>query len=487
MNRISISLAALALLSSGQVSALDIAGPDGRLVVNVEVRDGLPVYSLTYDGATLLSESPLGLTTDGGDFTSGMKLTADSTDIFHARFRQDRIKHSQVDFTATRSRQSFVNSDGQRLDMEWLVGDNDVAFRYLLPAQGGKASAVIKAEATGYDFPSQTTTFITPQSDPMIGWKRTKPSYEEPYTLDAPMTQPSLYGKGYTFPALFRVGDDGWVLVSETGVDGGYCGSRLGEYDGSGYKIEYPMDGENNGLGSSTPGIALPGATPWRTVTVGRTLAPIVETVIPWAPLEPLYSADVKTSGRGTWSWIIWQDGSINAADQRAFIDLAADLGYDHALIDNWWDSRIGREGIEELAEYAQSRGTNIALWYSSSGWWNDIAQSPVNLMSRPIARKREMAWLKSIGVKTIKVDFFGGDKQETLRLYEDILSDAADYGLSVIFHGCTLPRGWERLYPNYVGSEAVLASENLVFSQDFCDGEATAATLHPFIRNTVG
>jgi len=42
-------------------------------------------------------------------------------------------------------------------------------------------------------------------------------------------------------------------------------------------------------------------------------------------------------------------------------------------------------------------------------------------------------------------------------------------------------------MYPNYVGSEAVLASENLIFGQHFCDEEAFNATLHPFIRNTVG
>lgn len=78
------------------------------------------------------------------------------------------------------------------------------------------------------------------------------------------------------------------------------------------------------------------------------------------------------------------------------------------------------------------------------------------------------MKWLHNIGVKGIKVDFFGGDKQETMRLYEAILSDADDNGLMVIFHGCTLPRGWERMYPNYVGSEAVLASENLIFQQHF-------------------
>ena len=137
---------------------------------------------------------------------------------------------------------------------------------------------------------------------------------------------------------------------------------------------------------------------------------------------------------------------------------------------------------MEQFIKYARSKGVEVFLWYSSSGYWNDIEQSPVNRMDNSIARKQEMRWLQSQGVKGIKVDFFGGDKQETLRLYEEILSDADDHGLMVIFHGCTLPRGWERMYPNYVGSEAVLASENLVFSQHFCDNEAFNATLHPFI-----
>jgi hypothetical protein len=107
--------------------------------------------------------------------------------------------------------------------------------------------------------------------------------------------------------------------------------------------------------------------------------------------------------------------------------------------------------------------------------------------MDNPIQRKKQMKWWQKLSVKGVKIDFFGGDKQETMRLYEAILSDANEYGLMVIFHGCTLPRGWERMYPNYVGSEAVLASENLIFGQHACDMEAYNATLHPFIRNTVG
>jgi hypothetical protein len=59
------------------------------------------------------------------------------------------------------------------------------------------------------------------------------------------------------------------------------------------------------------------------------------------------------------------------------------------------------------------------------------------------------------------------------MRLYEDILSDANDFGLKIIFHGATLPRGWEVMYPNYAGSEAVLASEMLYFSEDVRKQEA--------------
>lgn len=474
------------LLASVPAHATELHSPDGRAVLDVNVDGGTPMYSLSYDGQPIIISSPLGFKADIGDFASGLSQTGESVDRFSVDFSQRNIKHSRVRFDANRLVLDFSGSDSRRFSIEWLLGDNDLAFRYVIPRQGETGSAVITEEATAFRFPGFTTTFITSQSDPMVGWKRSKPSYEEYYTADAPMSKPSEYGRGYTFPALFHIGDNGWALVSETGVDGGYCASRLGEFVNGGYRIEYPMPGENNGNGSSSPGIALPGATPWRTVTFGKTLAPIVETVIPWAPLEPLYDAR-SVDGKGTWSWIVWQDGSMNYDDQVKFIDLAADMGYGHILIDAGWDVAIGRERMADLVKYAKSKGVKPAVWYSSSGWWNDIVQSPTNIMSRPIPRKREMKWLRSLGAEVIKVDFFGGDKQETMRLYEDILSDAADYGLSVIFHGCTVPRGWERLYPNYVGSEAVLASENLIFSQDFCDKEAFHAALHPFVRNAIG
>ena len=484
MNRFTFIPCLLAAFAAG---AVNVESPDGRLVLTLGTEADAPVYSIAYDGKTILENSPLGFDTNIGDFSKGFKMTSSKVDTVHRVFSQDKLKKKNIDYKATRLRADFAGPDKHKFSMEWEVADNDVAFRYIIPRQGETAALIIESEATGYRFPTSATAFVTPQSDPMIGWKRTKPSYEEYYSVDAPLDSASQYGHGYTFPALFRIGDNGWALLSETGVDGYYCASHLSDYKDGVYSIAFPMPGENNGNGSATAAIALPGKTPWRTITVGATLEPIVETTAPWNVVEPRYALDRPAQpGRGTWSWLLWQDNSINAEDQRKFIDLASEMGYENVLIDNWWDNNIGRKGMEELIKYAHSKNVNPILWYSSSGYWNDIEQSPVNHMDRPIVRKKEMKWLRDNGIRSIKVDFFGGDKQETMRLYEDILSDAADYGIDVVFHGCTLPRGWERMYPNFVGSEAVLASENLVFGQDFCDMEAFHATLHPFIRNAV-
>lgn len=467
-------------------AAVTVTGPDGKLAVTTDISDGKPQYTVTYDGKTVIGSSPLGFKSDVADFSSSMTITDTLRSSVDKRYTQDKIKHSDITYRANALAVTMKNVDGNEMTVEWQVSDNDVALRYAIPRQGETGAMIVNEESTGYRLPDGTRVFMTSQSDPMIGWKRTKPSYEEFYHIEAPLGTKSDYGHGFTFPALFHTPDGIWVLLTETDVDGYYCGSHLSDFHDGLYTIAYPMQEENNGNGTASPGIGLPHNTPWRTITIADNLAPIVETTIPWNLVEPRYETSRKAApGRGTWSWIVWQDESINFDDQKTYIDFAAEMGYENVLVDNWWDTNIGRDGIERLAAYAAGKGVNLIIWYSSSGHWNDIVQGPTGKMDRPIARKNEMKWLRETGIKAIKVDFFGGDKQETMRLYEDILSDAADYGIDVVFHGCTLPRGWERMYPNFVGSEAVLASENLIFGQNHCDLEAVSATLHPFIRNT--
>ena len=478
------------LLGSSVASAENkqITSPDGKLVVTVADMDGRPSYSVSYDNVLFLKPSPLGIIANIGDFSSGMSLEKNvSTNKIDETYELASIKKSKVHYVANEAVFSFTQQGKTIYDVIFRISNNDVAFKYKMYPQGETLSCVVKQEVTGFAFPDGTTTFLCPQSKPMGGFARTSPSYETSYTADD-VAGKNGWGEGYTFPCLFRNGDNGWALVSETGVNGGYCASRLLGQEGGTYTIGFPQEGEANGNGTVSPGIALPGETPWRTITVGKTLAPIVETTVPFDVVKPLYPAKGEyTYGRGSWSWIIGMDGSTNYKEQLRYIDFSAAMGYQSVLVDALWDKQIGRDKIEELAKYGKNKGVALYLWYNSNGYWNDAPQTPRGIMDNAIARRKEMKWMQSIGIRGIKVDFFGGDKQMTMQLYEDILSDANEYGLLVIFHGCTLPRGWERMYPNFASSEAVLASENLHFSQGSCDHEAFNATLHPFIRNTVG
>ena len=466
-----------------------VSSPNGSLVVTVSDAEGKLSCTATLDGKQMLAPSALGMQTSLGDLTKELSIVNSQLSTVANSYSMRGTKASKVDYKANALTINLQNKDGVKFSILFQVSDNDIAYRYQMPRQTIRRREYkrvrILSEMSGFNFPEGTTTFISPQIGPETGWEQTKPSYEEGYSNDAPMDKASQYGHGYIFPALFHL-PTGWALVSETGVTSGYCGSHLSDYQaGSGYTVAYPDKGENNGFGTDFAAIPLPGETPWRTITLGSTLKPILETTISYDVVEPRYQASTDyKAGRYTWSWLIGQDNSINYDDQVRFIDLASAMGFEYCLVDNWWDQNIGRERIAELSKYAQSKGVHLLMWYNSNGFWNDAPQTPRNCMNTAIAREKEMSWLESIGVKGIKVDFFGGDKQQTMQLYEDILSDANRHGLQVVFHGCTVPRGWERMYPNFVASEAVLASENLFFGEGATISEGFDLTLHPFCRN---
>src|SRR5574344_1939463 len=411
---------------------LKVTSPDGRLVVTLNDNGGIPVYSATYDGNEAIKPSRLGLITNVGDFSSGLTFKKSSECKVNDSYSIRNIKARNVEYRANELNATYADNKDREITFTFRVSDNNIAFRYSMPQWGETASIIVKSEATSFSLPDGTTSFLCPQSSPMVGWMRTKPSYEEEYKPDAPLTDMSAYGEGYTFPCLFKVAPQAgmhnaiWVLISETGVDGKYVGSHLSDYhiakpstewQGGFYQIAFPMAGEANGHGTTDAALALPGSTPWRTITIANDLKPIVETTIATDVVEQKYDASIEyRSGRYTWSWLIWQDNSINYNDQVKFIDLASAMGYEYVLVDNWWDKQIGRDKIVELSKYAQNKGVSLMLWYNSNGAWSDAPQTPKQCMNTTLARRKEMAWLKSIGVKGIKVDFFAGDKQHTMQ-----------------------------------------------------------------------
>ena len=527
-----LALLCLTLVTKAQ----EIVSPDGKLKAVLKLTDGgKPAYRVLWQGQEVIGSSALGMVTDMGDYTQGLELKEVKQQKVSETYALPNIKQSQVAYEATEAVATYTQQGNSVMDITLRVSNRDVAFRYKVYPQKDKRVCRVEREATSFVLPDGTTTFLCPQAKPMNGFARTSPSYETNYTLDEP-TGKNGWGEGYTFPCLFKAhpqplpkggelesqshprkaesqshpqkaesqshpqkvtkktplplggaGGGLFLLISETGTDGGYVGCRLLCDGGNTYRIGFPQQGEMNGIGSVTPALSLPASTPWRTITVGP-LANIVETTVPWDLVQPKYKASQEyTYGKGSWSWIIGMDSSCNFDEQKRYIDFSAAMGWQSVLIDALWDQQIGYDRMAELARYGREKGVGLFLWYNSNGSWNDAPQTPIGKMSDSRTRRDEMRWMQQCGIRGIKVDFFGGDKQPMMQLYEDILTDANDFGLMVIFHGCTLPRGWERMYPNYVASEAVLASENMHFGQGSCDAEARNACIHPFIRNTVG
>ena len=482
-----MTAAALALcLLTAQATEKTFQSPDGKMAVIVSDQGGKATYQVTLDGTVFITPSPLGVVMNFADLSQGLTLKDCQTTTVKDEYSLKTIKQSHVSYEATEAVCQFEKDGKPALDVIFRVTGRDVAYRYKI--YGGKKdmfSAVVESEASSFILPEGSTTFLCPQVKPMGGFARTYPSYETSYTWDDEMGK-NGWGQGYTFPCLFKT-PQGWVIISETGTDGNYVGCALKNDGGAKYSIDFPQASEMDGWGTPNAKVALPALTPWRTMTIGTTLAPIVETTVANDLVQPKYKASKDyTYGKGTWSWIIRMDGSCNYKEQKEYIDFSAALGYRSVLVDAHWDSQIGYDKVAELSRYAQSKGVGLFLWYNSNGFWNDAPQGPRQKMNKSSVRRQEMKWMQENGILGIKVDFFGGDKQVMMQLYEDILTDANEFGLQCIFHGCTLPRGWERMYPNYVASEAVLASENLSFGQGACDAEAKNGCTHVFIRNTV-
>jgi alpha-glucosidase len=492
LSRLLMSLLLIALLNTrsadAQVSVEPLlSSPDGHLSVQFGVdAQGRPRYAIQLDGKPVLQASRLGLVRDDADFSRGMKLAstsavehiADAYTLLTAKRKNNR-------YEANRRVLELLAASGEALHVIFQVSNDGVAFRYEFP---GKSSQVhrLKSEASSFAFLPQTTAWLQPMAAAKTGWKEVNPSYEELYEREIVVGTPSPTGAGWVYPALFRSGDV-WMLVSEGSLPRNYCGTRLrSEWRSTEYTVSFPDPLENIHGGAVNPESTLPWLTPWRFIVVG-TLKTIVESTLGTDLAEkPAAGAKAPADGPGkaSWSWPLLGDDQTTFAVQKRFIDYAAGMHWRYTLVDALWDTQIGYDKLKELVDYAAGKGVRILVWYNSAGDWNGAPQTPRGRLLTHESRVREFDRLKRIGVAGLKVDFFGGDGQSVIAYYRDILDDAAPYGFLMNFHGATLPRGWQRTYPNLMTTEAIRGLEFVTFEQKNAEDEPTHAAMLPFTRN---
>ncbi len=475
-------------LFAAPLFAQEMVSPDQQLKVTLTSgADRSYAYSITYGGKTVLEPSRLGVIRTDGDFTRDLYLfQAEKPAKVTDEYETLNAKKYKIKYEANRYVFHLRNAGNQKLDLIFQLSNDGLAFRYYFPETSADVKYITE-ELTSFNFEESAVGWLQPMSDAQTGWEHCHPSYEEGYQREIKAGTPSPIKAGWVYPALFKTAQDIYVAITEAGLDGTYCGTRLkADSPGGEYRIGFPQAPEVFTGGELNPESKLPWYSPWRVVTVGS-LKTVSESTL-GTDVAPkaisLKSTEWIRPGQASWSWIILKDESINYDTTRMYIDFAADMHWAYCLVDVNWDTRIGYEKIKELAAYAASKNVKLILWYNSAGAWNTTPYHPRNMLLTREGRRKEFQRIKDMGIAGVKIDFFGGDGQSMIRYYIDILNDAADIGLLINFHGATLPRGWQRTYPHLMTAEAIKGQEMVTFEQAFANEQAAHVVTAVFTRN---
>ena len=315
----------------------------------------------------------------------------------------------------------------------------------------------------------ESISYVIPE-----GTKRWMQSLKTDYEGFYPMSTSAKNGK-YGYPALIEYGNGVFGLITETGIKHGNSCSYL-VCDGDEYKVTYTDEDTGN-------------FHPWRIIMVGS-LADIVESTMVTDYAENCKMEDTSWIKPGVSSWIYWayNHSSKDFKKVKEYIDLAHDMGWPYTLIDWEWDEMSNGGKIEDALAYARKRGVKVNLWYNSgTSWIGQGAPGPQDRLRTKEAREKEMTRLEQMGATGIKVDFFLPDGHEMVDYYLDILEDAARHHLLVDFHGCTIPRGWSRTWPNLMSMEAVYGAEWYNNNGRMTNAAAAHNATLPFTRNVIG
>ena len=484
---LALTLAAAVSLAAPFVVAEEwkVISPDGRLAITlVRHADGRLSWRAARGSAVVVADSPLGLRRADQAFTEGLKVVrASSVAVLDETYELPHGKRRRHQVRGREQTVEFASAAGARIAVVLRAHDDGVAFRFRFPEADSTTRTVVE-EQTAFHVPAGSTAWLLPHQPP----SKYGPAYED-FFQEVAVGTAAPTPSGWSFPALFRTADGVWLLVTEAALDETYCGARLAAHAPGGvYRVRFPDAGEGKGVGDVNPTSTLPWTMPWRVVIVGDAAARLMESdlVDDLSPPSRLKDTSWVRPGRASWSWWSESDSPKHAEALNRFVDLAADMGWEYSLVDaNWNSMETGR--IEDVLAHAKEKGVGLLFWYNSGGPHNDVTEAPRDRMHLGDVRRAEFARLRDGGVKGVKVDFWHSDKQDRIKQYRDILADAADFQLLVNFHGCTLPRGWSREFPNLIGMEAVFGAEQYKFNEGYAPRSAWHNTVLPFTRNVVG
>lgn len=402
------------------------------------------------------------------------------TGIETAALRKSKAKRISADYQMIAGKKSHCTNEANEYRCGALVVriyNDGIALRY---EYQGLKDAKQPEELTAYRIPEGTRRWMQQWAESYEGFfPFSTTAKEKPVpSFSGTFTSPDGFNNRWGYPALLETADGVFALITEANIERQQSASCLYN-DGERFRVvpdknEKRLNGEWH--------------TPWRVVIVGS-LADVVESTLVTDVAEPCLLEDTSWIHPGVVSWVYWayNHGSNDYNIIRKYVDMAATLHLPYVLIDAEWDEMTNGKTIEDAVAYARQQGVRPLIWYNSSVGWIDGAPGPKFRLNKPEDREREFAWCEKIGVAGVKIDFFSGDNQMNMDYCIDLLESAARHHLLVNFHGATIPRGWQRTYPNLLSTEGVYGAEWYNNVPTFTNKAAAHNATLPFTRNVIG
>jgi alpha-glucosidase len=464
---------------SAATNRWSLSSPNNNCEIAVTLTDrGHLSYEVSRAGKPVLRPSPLGIVRDDQAFDGALKFVrAGTVETGREQYELFAGIAPHVDRKRNRRSLEFHNANNASLTIDLAASDEGVAFRYRFTGESTELREVL-AELTGFQIPAEARGWLQPYhaAGPYT------PAYEDFYFQVAPGNAPPRSRgepRGWCFPALFQVpGADSWALLTESGTDGSYAGCHLSpDSTGGLYQIAFPLSDEHT-KGQTTnlttnPRFTLPWTMPWRVIVLGKNAGEIATStlVTDLAPASRIEDTSWIKPGRASWAWWSHPDGPATEELFNEFSDFAAVMGWEYTLFDaGWWTP-----GLKNISGHAKAKGVAPLAWLHASEFYDGTK------------RARKLDEMVAAGIRGVKVDFWCSDRQETISAMHDLFAEAAKRQLVVNLHGCTVPRGWQRTWPNFLAAEAVLGTESYFYESRYPEKAAELNTVLPFTRNVAG
>jgi hypothetical protein len=505
-----ILYSAIILSAYGQTTSWTISSPGSKVQATIQLADlggtadypaGQRLYfSVSVGGpsaySVVVEPSPMGVVRSDKNFVDGLTFVSESV--------QRTIDSSYTMITGKRRIcRNYCNektltfqsvAPAESLQIVLRAYDDGFAFRYRFP-KTNSTQLSITSEATGYKVPASSVMWLLPYNttaDPYA------PAYEDIWERNVPVgSGPGVTAKPtdstWCMPALYKTAAGGWALLWETDVLPTFCNSRLSAASQRVYRIKYPPASEWSLLGAAAPSApvgTLPWTLPWRVVITGTSPGTILESTLSTDLATPSMLSDVSwiKPGRSSWSW--WSDNNSPTIYDSItpFINLAQQMTWEYSCVDAGWNTMTGGTW-QSLCAYATAKKVGLTMWYNAGGPFNTLTgtgASPRDKLYDSLTRNTELNTISTAGATGVKIDFWLSDKQAAVKYYFDVFRDAAKYHILVDPHGCTVPRGWQRMYPNLITAEANRGAENYIWYPDDPARFPWQQTMMPFTRNAV-